>query len=266
MYILVIMGSPHKGTTYRACEELRQSIEQEISVEFEYLWLHHANLHPCSGCCLCFTRGEESCPYHDDAIQIKEKMESADAVIFASPVYALNVSGQMKVFIDRLSYNFHRPRFFDKKAVILTTTAVLGHKDVLKYMEMVAKFWGFEIAGKLGLVTPDPLPSYRKEKNHKIIEKIAKKFIVSLRSNHRKSPSLKDIIIFHGQRGSFKQLKLISPCDFHYWNDKRWFENEVHYFFDVPVNPLYHGIGLIVEWLSERQIKKDIMENPGELS
>lgn len=265
MHFLVIMGSPHKGTTYRACEELRHSIGQKISIDFEYIWLNNANLHPCSGCCLCFTRGEDSCPYHDDAIQIKEKMEIADAIIFASPVYALNVSGQMKVFIDRFSYNFHRPCFFHKKAIILTTTAVLGHKEVLKYLELVARIWGFEITGKVGLITPDPLPTYRKEKNQKIIEKTTKNFLISLKREYQKSPTLKDIIIFHGQRASFKQLKNISPFDYHYWKEKEWFDNGTKYYTDVPVNPFYHGIGLLIEWITTRRVQKDLLEDKGEL-
>lgn len=261
--ILVIMGSPHRGTTYRACEELRHCIEQEIPVEFEYLWLMDVNLLSCKGCGLCFTRGEKSCPNLDESHLIEQKMQQADAIIFASPVYALNVTGQMKVFIDRFSYNFHRPQFFDKKAFILTTTAILGHKDVLKYLEMVAGLWGFEIAGKMGLVTPDPLPDYRKDENQKVIKKSAKKFISAFRQERRKSPSLKDVIIFHGQRGSFRQLKDISPFDYHYWKDNGWFEDGINYFIDIPVNPLYHAIGMIVEWFSARQVQKDLRENPG---
>jgi multimeric flavodoxin WrbA len=57
--ILVIMGSPRKGNTFRACEELRGFLEKELAVEFEYLWLKDANLQPCRGCLACFAQGEE---------------------------------------------------------------------------------------------------------------------------------------------------------------------------------------------------------------
>ncbi|NTW92333.1 MAG: flavodoxin family protein [Methanoregulaceae archaeon] len=261
--ILVIFGSPRKGNTFRATEELRGILLQEFPVEFEYLWLKDANLLPCKGCLSCFSRGEEQCPNNDDAPLIEQKMREADGVVFATPVYGMNVSGQMKIFIDRFCYIFHRPRFFDKKALLLTTTGALGHKDVLKYLDTVARVWGFEIAGTVGLVTPIPLPRHRVEGNRKAIAKAAKKFAAALRCRVRKSPGLMDVVIFHGQRAAFSQLERLSPADYQYWNEKGWLERSAKYFVDVPVNPLYHAIGMVVEWISARQIRKDLLQDPG---
>jgi multimeric flavodoxin WrbA len=101
-------------------------------VVFEDLMLRDADLSQCTGCFVCIQKGEEHCPRKDDAPAIEQKMHDADGVIFSSPVYGMNVSGLMKVFVDRFSYIFHRPRFFEKKALLLTTTGALGHKDVLK--------------------------------------------------------------------------------------------------------------------------------------
>ncbi|WP_269850614.1 flavodoxin family protein [Methanosarcina horonobensis] len=86
------------------------------NIEFEYLMLKDADLSQCHGCFVCFTTGENHCPCKDDAPAIEQKMHSADGVIFATPVYGMNVSALMKTFIDRFSYIFHRPRFFDKKS------------------------------------------------------------------------------------------------------------------------------------------------------
>jgi len=261
--ILVIMGSPRKGNTFRACEELREILEQELPVEFEYLWLKDVNLQPCKGCLACFSEGEARCPNRDDAPFIEQKMHNADGVVFASPVYGMNVSGQMKTFIDRLSYVFHRPRFFDKKALLLTTAGVLGNDEVLKYLDTVARIWGFEVAGKLGLVTATPVPPYRIERNRKAIARSAGEFATALRRPVRKSPGLYDIIIFRGQRGAFSQLAEVSPADYQYWKEKGWFDRGTRYFVDVPINPLYHAIGILVEWFSKREIKKDLEPGPG---
>ena len=57
-------------------------------------------------------------------------MHEADGVIFASPVYSINVSGVFKVFVNRFSYVFHRPLFFDKKALLLSITGAAGTKEV----------------------------------------------------------------------------------------------------------------------------------------
>jgi multimeric flavodoxin WrbA len=262
--ILVIMGSPRKGNTFRACEELRGNLEKEFPVEFEYLWLKDANLAPCKGCLACFAQGEDKCPNRDDAPIIEQKMHNADGVIFATPVYGMNVTGQMKTFIDRLSYVFHRPRFFDKKALLLTTAGVLGNEDVLKYLDTVARIWGFEIAGKVGTLTADPVPQYQIEKNRKDLARAAEEFAAALNRPVRKSPGLYDVMIFRGQRAAFAQLEEVSPADYRYWKEKGWLDRRVKYFVDVPVNPLYHAIGMLVEWISARQVRNDLLVDPKE--
>jgi len=154
MKILVIMGSPRKGNTYRAAERIREILRSYGPAEFEYLWLREENLGFCRGCFTCIAKGEESCPVRDSAPAILQKMLDADGVIFASPVYGMNVCGLFKVFIDRFAYIFHRPWFFDKKALLLTTTGAVGASDVLKYLRLTAQIWGFEVAGEAGLITP----------------------------------------------------------------------------------------------------------------
>ena len=256
--ILVIMGSPRKGNTFRACEELRERMQEHIPTEFDYLWLKDADLAPCKGCLACFASGEDKCPNRDDGAEIARKMDEADGVIFATPVYGMNVSGQMKVFIDRFCYNFHRPRFFGKSALLLVTTGFMGQKEVLKYLGDVAWLWGFGIAGKAGLVTMDPLPKGRKEENKKAIAKAAGDFASALGRDTPRKPGLKDIIIFHGERASFSQLEKISPEDYRYWKEKGWLDRKTKYFTKVQVNPIYHAIGVVAEFFAARQVRKEL--------
>lgn len=261
--VLVIMGSPRKGNTFRACEELRGILEVKLKVEFEYFWLKDADIAPCKGCLACFSLGEDRCPSHDDIRIIEGKMEDADAVVFATPVYGMNVSGQMKIFIDRLSYVFHRPRFFSQKAFLLTTAGILGNDEVQKYLDTVARIWGFEVAGKAGTVTAEPLSRRQVEQNRNVIARAAGEFIAALQRPVRRSPGLMDVMVFHGQRAAFSQLREVSPADFRYWKEKGWLDRGTKYFVDVPVNPVYHAIGKAVGWISARQIKKDLVDNPG---
>jgi hypothetical protein len=176
----------------------------------------------------------------------------------------MNVTGQMKIFIDRFSYFFHRPRFFDKKAFILVTTGILGHTDVLKYLDTVARIWGFEIAGAVGLITPIPTPRRQADKNQRALKRAAAEFAAALRRPNRKSPGLMDVIRFHGQKVAFSELRETIPFDFRYWEEHGWFARGVRYFIDIPVNPVYHRAGLIVEWMVKRQIRRDQIEIPGE--
>lgn len=255
--ILVIMGSPRRGNTFHACEELSEKMQKYCSADFEYLWLKDSDLQPCRGCLVCFTGGEDKCPIHDDAPEIERRMMEADGVVFASPVYGMNVTGYMKIFIDRFSYIFHRPRFFGKKAFMLATAGVIGHKDVLKYMASVARLWGFDVAGKAGLVTEGRDTHSLKEKNSARLETAAREFSSALMSKKRKRPGFMDIVIFHAQKGTFSQIKEESPYDYEYWEGKGWLAPDAHYFTDVPVNPFYVLVGIIVEKLAIRQMWKD---------
>lgn len=190
-------------------------------------------------------------------------MRKADEIIFASPVYAMNVPSQLKLMIDRLSFTFHRPEYFDKKAFLIATTGALGHEDVLKYLADVVGIWGFEVVGKAGMVTPIPVPAHLAERNRKTLQQTAHTFSAALKRTRRRSPGLKDVIIFHGQRAAFSQLKALSPADYHYWNEKGWLDKKVKYFVPVPVNPLSHAIGVLVEWIAAKKVRKDLIQNPG---
>lgn len=259
MKVVVIMGSPRKGNTYKAAERIREILQGAVALEWEYLMLRDLDLAQCRGCYVCLSRGEEFCPLKDDAAGLEQKMQEADGVIFASPVYGMQVSGLMKTFIDRHSYIFHRPRFFRQKALLLTTTGAVGITEVLDYLDVVARIWGFDLKGRAGLVcspTMGPLPAYLVEENERKLQEAARSFLAAL-GQERSKPSLKDVIVFHAQRAAFDELGDLAPADHTYWTDQGWLEKGRRYYVDVPVNPFYRGIGVLVEWYLRRQMRKD---------
>ncbi|GLI46784.1 hypothetical protein MBOURGENBZM_15760 [Methanoculleus bourgensis] len=134
-------------------------------------------------------------------------MHNADGVIFATPVYGLAVTGLMKTFIDRFSYIFHRPRFFDKRALLLTTTGLLGEKDVLRYLDTVAGIWGFDVVSRVGIVTnPVTIPERQARRNDRRLDEAARSFFQALVEGRERRPGLRNVIIFHGQRAWFIEL------------------------------------------------------------
>ncbi len=258
MKIVVLMGSPRKGNTFRACEEFREHLQKICPAEFEYIWLRDAHIEPCTGCFVCFPRGEDKCPNRDDDVRlIEQKMLDADGVIFASPVYSANVSGQMKTFIDRISYTGHRPRFFEKKAFFLVTTGIMGADDVLKYMKTLAWAWGFECAGTAGLITPNGvIPPYRVEINTRLLRDAAGTFSATLLRTTPRRVRIMDVIAFYGARGILSQTETVSPADYQYWKSRGWLSPDANWFLDVPLNPLYRAIGKIVERYGKRVFRK----------
>jgi multimeric flavodoxin WrbA len=255
--IVVIMGSPRKGNTSRACEEFQKHLQEICPAEFDYVWLKDAGIKPCTGCFVCFPRGEDKCPNRDDDIRIiEQKMLDADGVVFASPVYSWNVTGQMKTFIDRLSFTGHRPRFFKKKAFFLVTTGIMGADDVLKYLKTTAWAWGFECAGTAGLITPNGVvPRDRAEKNSRLLKKGAELFSAGLHRTTPLRPGIMDVIHFYSMRGNFSQTETVSPADYWYWKRQGWLSPETKWFQNVPLNPLYQLLGKIVEMYAERAFR-----------
>lgn len=258
MKVLVIMGSPRKGNTYRAAKKIEEFMRSREDIIFEYLMLKDVDLSQCRGCFGCFVKGEDHCPCKDDASFIEQKMHDADGIIFATPVYGMNVSALMKTFIDRFSYIFHSPRFFDKKALLLSTTGALGNKEVLNYLKLVASVWGFEVAHSVGLVTPPTqIPKKKEQDNNRKLEKAALEFYNSLQRK-RKSPGLRDIFVFHAQKASFGEPGLSSPADYTYWKEKGWLNPKAKYYVDVSINPAYNTIGRISGKILRRKIQKDL--------
>jgi Multimeric flavodoxin WrbA len=261
--VLVIMGSARKANTYRAAERIREILQEEAAVEWEYVMLKDVNLEQCRGCYTCFDRGEEYCPIKDDSALLEQKMHDADGVIFATPVYGFQISGLMKVFIDRHSYICHRPRFFRQKALLLTSAGAVGSKDVLEYLDTLARIWGFEVVARAGIVSHakmGPLPAYRVRENEEKLQAAAKAFLAALRRGKRAKPGLFDVMAFHIGRAPCDELGERSPADHAYWAGKGWLEKGRRYYVDVPVNPVYHALGTVAEWYLRRRVRRDLRE------
>lgn len=72
--------------------------------ETETVYLQRMNIKNCTHCNYCISRqkAEKYCSLDDDAQAIYEKVEQADVIVLASPVYFMRTSGMMATFIDRL--------------------------------------------------------------------------------------------------------------------------------------------------------------------
>lgn len=72
--------------------------------EVEYVSLIGKKIDFCIGCLTCQLTQE--CVIKDDANEIAEKVKNADVVVYATPVYYYEMSGQMKTLIDRMNCLF----------------------------------------------------------------------------------------------------------------------------------------------------------------
>lgn len=148
MKITVINGNNRHGSTWHCTDQVLKEMARQTDVQVTEFFLPKDMPHLCAGCFSCFYNGEDTCPHAKAMEPIKEALLSADVLVLTSPVYAMDVSGQMKVFLDHLSFQWmsHRPdpRMFHKVGLIVSTTAGAGLSHTVKTMHNSMKFWGMK--------------------------------------------------------------------------------------------------------------------------
>ncbi len=104
MKVLAIQSSPNEdGLTAKTAKAVIKGAEVE-GASVELVNLNELVIKPCVACdggwgrC----RREGVCILDDEFQQLREKMRSADAVVFATPVYWGDLSESAKLFLDRL--------------------------------------------------------------------------------------------------------------------------------------------------------------------
>jgi multimeric flavodoxin WrbA len=119
--VVAVVGSPRASgnTSYLVDVALDELARRGMAVD--KIALGDYRILPCEGHDDCADFG--ACPLNDDAGPILERVYAADGLIFATPVYYENVSGQMKVFIDRNCFNNYHELWLRARAVGLIAVA-----------------------------------------------------------------------------------------------------------------------------------------------
>lgn len=233
MKILVIMGSPRKGESYKVVQQVESLMKDMGDVAFDYLWLKDVNFGKCCGCHACIRFGEQKCPLKDDLASIEARMLEADGVIFATPVYALQVSYYMKILFDRFCYMWHRPRMFGKFAMGIASGGG-QFKETLGYIKQNTSRWGFTYVSQIGAPHPDALKPKMRANLARNIEKATRAFYAAVRDQRVPRPPLGELIWFRIWRLNAIAAKEFTPADFKHWTEKGWFQQE--YYTVAPVN------------------------------
>lgn len=97
--ILILAGSPRKnGNSALLCGQFAKGAE-EAGNTVELIYLRDKKINYCIACYHC--KKEGICSIKDDMAEILDKMNKADVIVMASPVYFYSVNAQMKALIDR---------------------------------------------------------------------------------------------------------------------------------------------------------------------
>jgi multimeric flavodoxin WrbA len=97
--VLGISGSPRHGNTDKMVLEALRGAEME-GAETEFVSFVNKEIKPCISCHKC-QDNDGKCFVKDDWEEIYKKFRSSEAVVMGSPVYARNVTAQLKAYMDR---------------------------------------------------------------------------------------------------------------------------------------------------------------------
>jgi multimeric flavodoxin WrbA len=226
--VIAFVGSARKRHTYNAVLQFLKNLQKSGDVEYEIIMLGNHQIGTCRGCRLCFDKGEEFCQLKDDRDLLIEKIMTSDGVVFASPNYSFQVSAIMKIFLDRLGFVFHRPRFFGKTFTSIVIQGIYGGQKVVKYLDFVGYALGFNTVKGSCIHSLEPMTEKQEQKTHKIIAGHSERFYKRLMKSSYPIPALLDLFIFRMARTSIK-LMLEGNRDYMYYEEAGWFKSDFYY-------------------------------------
>lgn len=148
--VIVISTSLRAGSNSDMLADKFIEGAQAAGNEVEKITLSGKSIGFCKGCLACQKLGK--CVIDDDANAIMQKVLEADVVCWATPIYYYEMSGQMKVLIDRMNAMYSLDYKF--RDVYMLTTAAEDEPEVPKRAEAGLTGWidcypKSRLAGKL---------------------------------------------------------------------------------------------------------------------
>ena len=245
MKVTAFVGNAQKRHTYDATVQFLNKLQLLGNIEYEIVRLSDYHLETCKGCRLCIDKGEELCPLKDDRDVLIDKILSSDGVIFSTPNYSFQVSAWMKIFLDRLGFMFHRPRFFGIASTSLVNQGLYGGQKIVKYLDFIGFGLGFNIVKGCCILTIVPVPEETKKTNDKILDKQSRRFYSRLIKSKFPTPSLIKLFLFRMARSSMKVMLNENNRDYEFYMKNGWFESD--YYYPVKLNPVKRLAGKFLD-------------------
>lgn len=143
MKTLVFFGSPRKnGATKAMLDTLLETLGKRAG-DVEIIDCYKTDVKPCIDCRFCWQH--RGCSIKDGMQDIYRKIDAADNIIIAAPVYYHSVPGKMKILIDRLQMYWagiprgDKPKTNSKKGAGLLTGGAPSFPNQFLGTEIVLK-------------------------------------------------------------------------------------------------------------------------------
>lgn len=125
--VLIISTSMRKGGNSDKLADEFMKGAKESGNQVEKISLINKQIGFCKGCLDC--QKTQKCIIKDDAAEIAEKVKNTDIVVFATPIYYYEMSGQMKTLLDRLNPLF--PSDYSFREVYMIAAAADNNQEAM---------------------------------------------------------------------------------------------------------------------------------------
>ena len=162
-----IRGGSNSEILAKECE--RGAVAAGHDVEF--ISLKGKEIRFCMGCLVCQDKG--TCVIKDDVADIMAKVKEAEVIIFATPIYYYEMSGQLKTLLDRLNPLY--PTEYAFRDIYMIATAADDADSAFEKAYNGLQGWVdcFEKATLKGIVTGGGINDAKDAVNHEDVMKKA---------------------------------------------------------------------------------------------
>ena len=106
--IIIIDGGPRRGMNTAQMLQHFAEGAQSVSddVEVKTVRLYDMDFKGCMSCMVCKIKGKASniCKFKDALTPVLEEIAQADGLVLGSPIYFGDVTGKMRIFLERLAF------------------------------------------------------------------------------------------------------------------------------------------------------------------
>lgn len=106
--IIIIDGGPRRGMNTAQMLQHFAEGAQSVSndVEVKTVRLYDMDFKGCMSCMVCKIKGKASniCKFQDALTPVLEEIAQADGLVLGSPIYFGDVTGKMRIFLERLAF------------------------------------------------------------------------------------------------------------------------------------------------------------------
>lgn len=169
--ILILSTSPRKGGNSDTLADEFTRGARDAGHDAEKISLAGKTIGFCRGCLAC--QKTERCVIQDDASVIVQKMRDADVLVFATPIYFYEMSGQMKTLLDRSNPLF--PADYAFREIYLLAASADENRDSMDGAVKGLQGWidCFERAKLAGVLRGTGLDAVGTAKNAPLVLKAA---------------------------------------------------------------------------------------------